>query len=226
MCAGGGCGGGAGHRARAHGRRRRPASRRGSAFARRQVFLPPYDTATTLLFLSRLIARSSPRVVVALGDSFHDAGAVARMAPRDRATLAKLRKGATGYGSRETMTRRAACRSRRRILRRDAGGVPDLAPCADAGRGGGRNRRAFAPGRPCRFELRIGAAALFRRRRRALRPAGFRGLCRGLNILDPAVAALFPSGASLAHVLGRGRVFRVPLSACAAKSRRERTAGR
>ena len=66
---------------------------KGSAYATRQVFLPPYDSATTLLFLSRLIARWEPRVVMALGNSFHDAGGATRMAPRDRETLASLQRG-------------------------------------------------------------------------------------------------------------------------------------
>ena len=36
------------------------------------MLMPPYDTAATLLALQAVIARYEPRVVVSLGDSFHD----------------------------------------------------------------------------------------------------------------------------------------------------------
>src|SRR5271167_2201092 len=45
---------------------------KGSAFAKRGVLLPPYDTATTLARLASLVERHAPRLVIALGDSFHD----------------------------------------------------------------------------------------------------------------------------------------------------------
>jgi len=53
---------------------------KGSSFAARGVLLPPYDTAATLARLAALIARYTPRVVVALGDSFHDGRGPARLA--------------------------------------------------------------------------------------------------------------------------------------------------
>jgi DNA ligase-associated metallophosphoesterase len=66
---------------------------KGSSFAARGMLLPPYDTAATLARLAELIALYSPRVVVALGDSFHDGGGPARLSEADRATLAKLQRG-------------------------------------------------------------------------------------------------------------------------------------
>lgn len=63
---------------------------KGSAFAARGMLLPPYDTAATLHLLARVIARHAPRVVVALGDSFHDGGGPARLSAGDRASLAAL----------------------------------------------------------------------------------------------------------------------------------------
>jgi hypothetical protein len=41
--------------------------------------LPPYDTRMTLIRLAEAIDRYEPDCVVALGDSFHDAGAASRM---------------------------------------------------------------------------------------------------------------------------------------------------
>ncbi len=52
---------------------------KGSAFARRGMMVPPYDTRQTLLRLAPLIAEYDPRVVVSLGDSFHDDGGLGRM---------------------------------------------------------------------------------------------------------------------------------------------------
>jgi DNA ligase-associated metallophosphoesterase len=66
---------------------------KGSSFAARGVLLPPYDTAATLAHLGRVIARHAPRLVIALGDSFHDGGGPARVMPQDRATLAGLQRG-------------------------------------------------------------------------------------------------------------------------------------
>src|SRR3990172_4344558 len=63
---------------------------KGSAFAKRGQLVPPYDTAETLQRLSRLIAGLDPRVVAALGDSFHDGGAPLRLFRRARASLAAL----------------------------------------------------------------------------------------------------------------------------------------
>jgi hypothetical protein len=45
---------------------------KGAAFARRGMMLPPYDTAATLKRLSAIIMRYNPRMVISLGDSFHD----------------------------------------------------------------------------------------------------------------------------------------------------------
>ena len=66
---------------------------KGSSYAARGVLLPPYDTAATLARLARLIARYAPRLVVALGDSFHDNEGPARVAAGDLATLRSLQRG-------------------------------------------------------------------------------------------------------------------------------------
>ena len=66
---------------------------KGSAFAARGVLMPPYDTATTLERLAGLLARYAVRIVVALGDNFHDGGGPARLAKSDRAHLLELQRG-------------------------------------------------------------------------------------------------------------------------------------
>ncbi len=63
---------------------------KGSSFARRGVLLPPYDTVATLSRLAAVIARHDPRMVIALGDSFHDRDAHERLSARDREALAAM----------------------------------------------------------------------------------------------------------------------------------------
>src|SRR2546423_554397 len=66
---------------------------KGSSFARRGQLLPPYDTTETLARLARLIAHYAPRVVIALGDNFHDGGGAGRLSASDRASLIALQRG-------------------------------------------------------------------------------------------------------------------------------------
>src|SRR6202045_1720006 len=61
---------------------------KGSSFATRGVLLPPYDTMATLSRLAAVIARHDPRMVIALGDSFHDRTAHQRLSAPDRDTIA------------------------------------------------------------------------------------------------------------------------------------------
>ena len=63
---------------------------KGSSFAARGVLLPPYDTAATLGRLAMVIARHDPRMVIALGDSFHDRSAHDRLSAADRDAIAAL----------------------------------------------------------------------------------------------------------------------------------------
>ena len=66
---------------------------KGSAFATRGVLLPPYDTAATLARLARLVEHYAPRIVIALGDSFHDDRGPLRMSDLDRIKLKGLQRG-------------------------------------------------------------------------------------------------------------------------------------
>lgn len=52
---------------------------KGTAFASRGMLLPPWDTRVTLDRLALLLRRHRPRIVVALGDSFHDRKGAARL---------------------------------------------------------------------------------------------------------------------------------------------------
>jgi DNA ligase-associated metallophosphoesterase len=63
---------------------------KGSSFAARGVLLPPYDTVATLGRLAAVIARHDPRMVIALGDSFHDRTAHERLSEPDREALTAM----------------------------------------------------------------------------------------------------------------------------------------
>jgi DNA ligase-associated metallophosphoesterase len=66
---------------------------KGSSFAARGMLMPPYDTAATLERLAGLLTRYGARIVVALGDNFHDGGGPARLAGSDRTHLLGLQRG-------------------------------------------------------------------------------------------------------------------------------------
>lgn len=70
---------------------------KGSFFACRGSFVPPYDTLVTLRRLSAAIARWQPSIVVSLGDSFHDAGGSGRLPEVFRDHLLTLMAGRQWY---------------------------------------------------------------------------------------------------------------------------------
>ena len=66
---------------------------KGASFARRGVFLPPYDTEATLSRLGALVAKHDPAMIVSLGDSFHDARASGLARAETVAAIADLARG-------------------------------------------------------------------------------------------------------------------------------------
>lgn len=66
---------------------------KGSAFARRGVLLPPYDSCETIGRLAGLVLALQPSRVICLGDSFHDLAGPERLAAEDRAKLRALTDG-------------------------------------------------------------------------------------------------------------------------------------
>jgi DNA ligase-associated metallophosphoesterase len=60
---------------------------KGSSYARHGQLLPPWDTHATLDRLTVLLRRYRPRIVVALGDSFHDSGGASRLPTGELARL-------------------------------------------------------------------------------------------------------------------------------------------
>ncbi len=187
---------------------------KGSAFAARGVLLPPYDTASTLLRLARLVERYAPRLVVALGDSFHDGGGPARMADTDRASLKALQRRrdwlwiagnhdpdpSDGVGGRFADVLEFGPLTFRH---EPSSGLSDveiaghLHPLARvARRGRAVSRRCFASDH-----------------RRLIMPA-FGAYAGGLNVRDHAIATLFGTLAFTAHMLGERRLYAIAAERC------------
>ena len=172
---------------------------------------PPFDTRETLLRLRPLLRRHGPGRLVLLGDSFHDDEGPARLHPQDRALLHDITAGV------ETVW----------VL----GNHDPEAPCGMPGEsamewregpfvfrhiGGGAGFEISG-----HFHPRAGAATragVVRRpcfvadRRRLLLPA-FGAYTGGLDVEDPAIAALFPDAARV-FLLGAGRLHAFPRRLC------------
>jgi uncharacterized protein len=185
---------------------------KGSSFARRGMMLPPYDTRATLQALHLLTARYAPRVVIALGDSFHDRTAHERLSTPDREAIAALQ------------------------ARRDwiwISGNHDPALPSDLG-GSIASEVAIGPivfrheptGRVGEIaghlhpKARVATRARWLERRcfasdgeRAVMPA-FGAYTGGLSIRDDAFSRIFASTAFMAHVLGDARLHTIAASRC------------
>jgi DNA ligase-associated metallophosphoesterase len=186
---------------------------KGSSFAARGVLLPPYDTAATLARLAALIARYAPRVVVALGDNFHDRRGHARLADTDRAAMLNMQRGrdwvwitgnhdpepAEGIGGRFLSTLKVGTVTFRHQPEEGACGeiAGHLHPVARVTRRGRSvSRRCFAADGD-----------------RLVMPA-FGAYAGGLNVRDRAFARVFQTLTFTAHVLGQQRVYAVAARHC------------
>jgi uncharacterized protein len=185
---------------------------KGSSFAARGVLLPPYDTVATLGRLAAVIARHDPRMVIALGDSFHDRCAHQRLSDGDRDTLRALQarrdwiwisgnhdpalpSGLGGMVANEVAIGRIAFRHEPTgAFGEIAGHLHPKARVATRGRA--MERRCFA----CDDE-------------RLVMPS-FGAYTGGLSIRDAAFAKIFRTPGFMAHVLGDTRVHTITASRC------------
>ena len=187
---------------------------KGSAFARRGVLLPPYDTATTLARLAKLAERYAPRLLIALGDSFHDSDGPLRMAGADRARLAALQSGRDWIWIAGNHDPR---------LNDDVGGC--IADVLALGPLTFRHEPA-APPSDGEIAGHLHPVARIARRGRAVSrrcfasdgtrlvmPA-FGAFAGGLNVRDRAILCLFGSLGFTAHMLGEHRLYAVTVERC------------
>jgi uncharacterized protein len=185
---------------------------KGSSFAARGVLLPPYDTVATLSRLAAVIARRNPRMVIALGDSFHDRAAHERLSGVDRDALTALQARRDWIwisGNHDP------------ALPKDLGGIvaTEVAigpivfrhePTGAVGEIAGHlHPKARVATRGRAMERRCFAAD----GERLVMPA-FGAYAGGLSIRDAAFSRIFPTSAFVAHVLGDVRLHSIAASRC------------
>ncbi len=181
---------------------------KGSAYAAGGQLLPPYDTAATLRSLGAAIDRYGPSRVICLGDSFHDADAGARLAASDAETIRQL----TGRADWAWITG-----NHDPAPPEDWGGMslPEVTLAALVFRhearaeahGAGEISGHFHPKAAVRVRnRRVTTRCFVTDGRRLILPA-FGAYTGGLNVLDPAISALFPKGFQV-RMLGREGIYR------------------
>jgi uncharacterized protein len=184
---------------------------KGSSFAARGVLLPPYDTAATLGRLAAVIARHDPRMVIALGDSFHDCEAHRRLSDIDRGAITTMQVGRDwiwiagnhdpALSSDLGVVASEVCIGPIAFRHEPSGAFGEIAghlhPKARvATRGRATERRCFASDGE-----------------RAVMPA-FGAYAGGLSIRDQAFTKIFGAPDFVAHVLGDNRLHAIAASRC------------
>ncbi|NND49811.1 MAG: ligase-associated DNA damage response endonuclease PdeM [Rhizobiales bacterium] len=180
---------------------------KGSAFARKGVMLPPYDTPDTISMIEQLVLRYRPETVIALGDSFHREDGHSDLTGEMRERIAYLTAGLRWIW---------------------VAGNHD--PGAPIGLGGTAMNEIVLDRLTFRHEPQFGAGpgeiaghlhpvARLRSRGRVIRRRCFAtnghrlvmpalgAYAGGLNVLDPAFSGVLPSRRFHAWMLGTDRVY-------------------
>jgi len=180
---------------------------KGSHFAKRGFFVPPYDSRETLGKLNDALNALDAEKLMVLGDTFHDATGFARLTPDDSAAFLKLaayspiwvrgnHDGAyvpPGFeGCDERVIENIVFRHEAAAHAQGFEISGHFHPKAEVEHKGGRISR------PCFVEDG----------QRMILPA-FGAYTGGLLVSEPAIASLFPNGHSV-HMLGAARVFTLP----------------
>ena len=178
---------------------------KGSSYARRGQLLPPWDTHATLNRLTLLLRRYQPRIVIALGDSFHDAEGSARLPIGELERLRGMTEAhrfiwvqgnhdptpPSGVGGEWV----EAFATTTLTFRHQA------TPGADAEISGHHHPKAAVPARG----TSVSRPCFVTDARRVVMPA-FGAYTGGLDVRDPAITRLFPRGGRV-FLLGKERLF-------------------
>lgn len=181
---------------------------KGTSYANRHITLPPYDSRATITRLADVVTRLRPERVIALGDSFHDKGAEARLSEADALALEAITAMVemvwvlgnhdpvpparfAGRVAREIVEDGVTLRHQPIRRREPAEIIGHFHPCAVISRAGRRVRRKCFAGDGRRLVL----------------PA-FGAYTGGLNLLDPAYADVLATPFD-AYLLGRDGVYAV-----------------
>ncbi|MEP9386201.1 ligase-associated DNA damage response endonuclease PdeM [Mesorhizobium sp. KR9-304] len=187
---------------------------KGSSLAKRGMLVPPYDTVATLLRLQAIIDHYRPRIVVSLGDSFHDGEGASRLPSQMRLDLSAMMAGRDWFwvsgnhdpqppaglpGDTVEALAVGALTFRHEPSKKSPTGdisgeiAGHLHPCARiVQRGRSVRRRCFAADGT-----------------RIVMPA-FGAYTGSLNVLDRAYAGLFRADGLIAYMIGASRIFAMP----------------
>ncbi|MBB4348771.1 MULTISPECIES: ligase-associated DNA damage response endonuclease PdeM [Rhizobiaceae] len=182
---------------------------KGAAFARRGMMLPPYDTIATLNILNAVIARYEPKLVVSLGDNFHDRSGSEHLPADLRKMITDMARGRDwiwingnhdpdgttdlpGISSDELLYGGLVFRHEPSLISAKGEIAGHLHPAATV------RRREKSVRRPC----------FASDGHRLLMPA-FGVLTGGLDLRHRAMQGLFKQETLVAHLLGRDRIYSV-----------------
>ena len=189
---------------------------KGSAFAARGMLLPPYDTASTLERLAALLARYAARIVIALGDNFHDGGGPARLAAPTAPRCSRCSAAATGFGSPATTipSRARASAACSRARWRSARWC--FATSRSRSRARARSPGHLHPSARIRHRGRILTRRCFASDGTRLVMPAFGAYTGGLNIRHAAFLKVFGALAFTAHLIGERRLYAFSAARCLA----------
>ncbi len=187
---------------------------KGTSWASRGIFLPPYDSRQTLTALQSVISQYQPETLVYLGDSFHDAGGHSRL----------------DVGALDVLTGICANQNTFWITGNHDPEIPDTLPgksCSELAIGNLRlvhipdrasNTTSEIAGHLHPVATVVGRGRAIKRRcfitdgQRMILPA-FGSYTGGLNIRDDAYKGLFDQKSQVIHVIGDRQIYSLPLHA-------------
>jgi DNA ligase-associated metallophosphoesterase len=182
---------------------------KGSSFARRGSLLPPWDTKVTLDRLALLLRKWQPRMVVALGDSFHDRDGSGRLPQHEVTRLASITTAVQFVWVQGNHDPARPERVGGEWLQSFATGPLTFRHEALT-HASGEISGHFHP--KATIPARVGSvtrACFVTDTQRVLLPA-FGAYTGGLDVRNPAIVRLFPHGGR-AFLLGKERLFSFPL---------------
>lgn len=190
---------------------------KGTSWAKRGIFLPPYDTRQTLATLATVMTQYQPKILVFLGDSFHDAGGPARLDNEAQDVLLRV------CTSQETFWITGNHDPEKSDLLAGNGctelglGAVRLVHIPSGAVGGSVGGTGEISGHLHPAASVVGRGRAVKRRcfvtdgKRMILPA-FGSYTGGLNIRDAAFEGLFDRKSTIVHIIGDQQIYSLPLS--------------
>lgn len=182
---------------------------KGTSYARRAIFLPPYDSRTTLNRLEAALARHAVERVICLGDSFHDEGAFDRLNDEDHNRLANLVRRYDWVWIEGNHDPHPPTSIGGRVTARLQEGNLTFQHEASAKQVHGEITGHFHPKAKVTQRGRTVSRPCFIEDGQRLIMPSFGAYTGGLNVLSPPIARHYPKGFT-AHVIGQTKIHAIP----------------